>query len=50
MNYQMKVAIWGDYSGYTSKPLRDFIRESNKGSAVGFLPTMEEAVAWLAGR
>lgn len=50
VNYQMKVAIWGDYTGYTSKPLRDFIRESNKGNAVGFLPTQEEAVAWLAAR
>jgi hypothetical protein len=43
VNYQMKVAIVGDYSGYTSKPLRDFIYESNNGSHVFFVSTMEEA-------
>ena len=31
MNYRFKAAIYGDYSHYTSKPLRDFIRESNHG-------------------
>lgn len=31
VNYQMKLAIYGDFSGYTSKPLHDFIYESNKG-------------------
>lgn len=50
VNYQMKLAIWGDYSRYTSKPLQDFIRESNQGRAVGFLATQEDAVAWLASR
>ena len=50
VNYQMKLAIWGDFTRYTSKPLQDFIRESNQGRAVGFLPTQEEAVRWLASR
>ena len=50
VNYQMKLAIWGDYAQYTSKPLRDFIRESNKGRAVGFLPTQEDAINWLVNR
>ena len=25
MNYHVKVAVYGDYSHYTSKPLKDFI-------------------------
>ena len=29
MNYHVKVAVYGDYSHYTSKPLKDFIHESN---------------------
>ena len=28
INYQIKFAIYGDYSKYTSKPLKDFIYES----------------------
>ena len=47
INYGAKLAVYGDYSGYTSKPLRDFIRESNQGSQVGFLPTEEAALDWL---
>lgn len=31
INYHVKAAIWGDYSRYTSKPLKDFIYESNHG-------------------
>ena len=47
VNYQMRLAIVGDFSHYTSKPLQDFIRESNQGSQVGFLPTEEAALDWL---
>ena len=47
VNYQMRLAIVGDFSQYTSKPLRDFIYESNQGSHAGFWPTEEEALAWL---
>ena len=47
VNYQMRLAIVGDFSHYTSKPLKDFIYESNQGSHVGFWPTEEEALAWL---
>lgn len=43
-NYRIKVAFYGDFSHYTSKPLKDFIYESNQGSSVFFLPTREEAV------
>jgi hypothetical protein len=47
-NYQVKLAIVGDFSGYTSKSLKDFIYESNHGRKVFFLSTEEEAVAKLA--
>ena len=43
-NYGGRIAIYGDYSRYTSKPLRDFIYESNKGKNIFFVATKEEAV------
>ncbi len=48
VNYQMKLAVYGDFSGYTSKPLKDFIYESNNGSHVFFVPSAEEALEKLA--
>ena len=47
INYHKKVAIVGDYSAYTSKPLRDFIYESNQGNDIYFLPSVEQAVLKL---
>lgn len=44
INYGGKIAIYGDYSHYTSKPLKDFIYESNKGRDVFFVATKEEAI------
>ena len=49
VNYQMKLAIIGDFSGYTSKPLRDFIYESNQGTHVFFVSTEAEALEKLSG-
>ena len=46
-NYGGRIAIYGDYSHYTSKPLHDFIYESNKGKDVFFVRTQEEAVDML---
>lgn len=46
-NYHMKLAIYGDYSGYTSKPLRDFIYESNQGKDFFFVETKEDAIQKL---
>ena len=46
-NYQVKMAIYGDFTGYTSKPLKDFIYESNKGSNFFFVATKEEAIQKL---
>ncbi len=43
-NYRLKLAIIGDFSGYTSRALRDFIRESNRGGQVLFLPDISAAV------
>ena len=44
INYGGRIAIYGDYSHYTSKPLHDFIYESNKGKDVFFVGTIEEAI------
>ena len=46
-NYQIKAAVYGDYSRYTSKPLRDFIFESNRGGQFFFVATREEAIQKL---
>ena len=50
VNYGVRCAIYGDYSRYTSKPLKDFIYESNKGKDVFFAATKEEAVEMLVQR
>ncbi len=47
VNYGGRIAIYGDFSRYTSKPLKDFIYESNKGKDVFFVTTKEEAVERL---
>lgn len=47
INYHMKLAIYGDYSNYTSKPLKDFIYESNNGNNFFFVATKEEAIQKL---
>jgi len=43
-NYNMKIAIVGNFENYNSKSLKDFIFESNKGSQVFFLSEEKEAV------
>lgn len=47
VNYGGRIAIYGDYSHYTSKPLKDFIYESNKDKDVFFVTTRDEAVEML---
>lgn len=49
INYGVRLAIYGDFSHYTSKPLRDFLYESNKGKDVFFQPNAEMAVEKLCG-
>ena len=46
-NYFCKLAIFGDFSHYTSKPLRDFIYETNKGNHIFFVSSEEEAIEKL---
>lgn len=50
VNYGGRLAIYGDFSHYTSKPLKDFIYESNQGHDVFFVSTQEEAIFMLARR
>ena len=47
INYGAKLAIYGDFSGYTSKPLKDFMYESNNGRDVFFVGTEAQAVERL---
>lgn len=48
INYGGRIAIYGDYTHYTSKPLKDFIYESNNGKDIFFAETKEKAVEMLA--
>ena len=43
INYKMSIAIVGDFSLYSSKSLRDFIYECNKGKHIYFAENNEEA-------
>lgn len=45
INYGGRIAIYGDFSHYTSKALKDFIYESNQGHDVFFASAEEEAVS-----
>lgn len=47
ISYHVRIAIYGDYSQYTSKPLKDFIYESNNGNNFFFVSTKEEAIQKL---
>lgn len=48
VNYGVKLAIYGDYSRYTSKPLKDFIHESNNGCDVFFVANAHAAIERLS--
>lgn len=47
INYGGRIAIYGNFRHYTSKPLRDFIYESNKGRDIFFVATEDEAIDML---
>lgn len=47
INYKFRIAIYGDYTKYTSKPLKDFIYESNNGLNIFFVDSLETAVQYL---
>lgn len=44
VNYHIQLAIYGDFSGYQSKALKDFIYESNHGNDIWFLGSLDEVV------
>lgn len=48
INYHVKIAIVGDFSVYTSKSLKDFIYESNKGNDIFFLSNEKQAIEKLS--
>jgi hypothetical protein len=48
VNYQMKIAFVGDFSVYSSRSLKDFISESNRGNVIFFLSDEEEAMEKLS--
>ena len=43
-NYRVQLLVVGDFSQYTSKSLKEFILESNKGHQVNFLPSISEVL------
>jgi arsenate reductase len=47
VNYGVRLAVIGDFSAYTSKPLRDFMYESNKGKHLYFVADEDEALKKL---
>jgi hypothetical protein len=47
-NYNVKLAIVGDFSKYSSQSLRDFIYESNKAGRISFVATKEDAIDALS--
>lgn len=47
ITYRIRLAIYGDFSRYTSKPLRDFIYESNRGKDIFFVESQEQALQRL---
>lgn len=48
VNYGISLAIVGDFSIYSSKPLRDFIYESNKGNHIFFSESEQAAIEKLS--
>jgi len=49
VNYGIRLAIIGDFSRYTSKPLHDYIYESNNGNHLYFAANENEAVRKFGG-
>lgn len=43
VNYQLRLAIIGDFSNHDSKSLQDFIRESNRRKQIIFVPDLGAA-------
>jgi rifampin ADP-ribosylating transferase len=50
VNFRCRLAIFGDFSGYTSKSLHDYIYECNNGRHLNFVSDEREAVGRLCGK
>ena len=48
INYDVQLAVVGDFSMYTSKPLKDFMYESNCGKDFFYVSSEDEAIERLA--
>ncbi len=48
-NYQMKLAIIGEFGKYNSSSLNSFIIESNRGNSLFFVSNYDTAMAKLNG-
>jgi hypothetical protein len=46
-NYRMKLSVIGDFSGFMSRSLQDFIRESNRTGIITFVGSLDEALLKL---
>ena len=44
-NFRIRLTIIGNFSDISSKSLRDFIYESNKGKSINFVGSIEDALA-----
>ncbi|MBB2145970.1 DUF4180 domain-containing protein [Pedobacter sp. LMG 31464] len=47
-NYRVKLVIVGNFTDYTTKSIKDFIRESNNGNHINFLPNTADALQKLS--
>lgn len=52
VNYRLRCAIVGDITAEIkgSKALRDFVRETNEGNSIWFVPDLDALRAKLAGK
>lgn len=48
ITYGIKVAVVGDFSLYSSKSLKDYIKEANRGHDIFFVTSVSEAIAKLS--
>ncbi|MHA4894242.1 DUF4180 domain-containing protein [Pedobacter sp. PWIIR3] len=46
-NFKVQLCIIGDFSKYEGQSIKSFIYESNNGSRVNFLPTVDDALKRL---
>ncbi len=47
VNYKVKLAVVGDFSSYTSKAWKDFVRECNAGQDFCFVENIEQAITFF---